>query len=73
MQKYFTEIKKDEEDIIKTSSKDIDGIRKDFNKAQAELEKVQKYRKQLEDTLKLVQDDTKKRIEGLTKQLKELV
>ena len=73
LQKYFTEIKKDEEDIIKTSSKDIDGIRKDFNKAQAELEKVQKYRKQLEDTLKLVQDDTKKRIEGLTKQLKELV
>lgn len=73
LKKFFTEIAKNEEDIIKTSSKDIDGIREDFNKAQAELEKVQKYRKQLEDTLKLVEQDTKKRIEGLTKQLKELV
>ena len=73
LQKYFTEIAKDEEDIIKTSSKDIDGIREDYNKAQAELQKVQKYRKQLQDTLKLVEEDTKKRIQGLTKQLKELV
>lgn len=73
LQKYFMEMAKNEEDIIQTSSKDIDGIREDYSKAEAELQRVQTYKKQLEDTLKLVQEDTKKRIQALTKQLKELV
>lgn len=70
---YFSEVRENEQKIIDTTDKDIEGIREEYNKAQEELKKVQSYRKQLADTLKLVQEDTKKRIEELTKQLKGLV
>lgn len=67
------EIGSNQQAIIDTSSKDISGIREEYDKAKEELEKVQKYRQQLADTLKLVQEDTNKRIQELTKQLKGLV
>ena len=73
LKQYFGEVKDNEQKIIDASDKDIEGIREEYNKAQDELEKIQKYRKQLADTLKLVQEDTKNRISELTKQLKGLV
>lgn len=73
IKKLFEEVAENEEAIINTSSKDIESIRKDFEKAKSELDEVQKYRQQLTNTLKIVSDDTKKRIGELTKQLKELV
>lgn len=73
LKRYFGDIEKNEQEIIKASTKDIDGIRKEYEKAQKELKDVQMYKKQLTDLLKLVQDDTQAKIKELTKQLKELV
>lgn len=69
----FDEIAKNQNDIIATSTKDIEEIRKDYEKAKSELSEVKKYKKQLIDTLALVKQDTDNRIKELSKQLKGLV
>lgn len=73
LNKYFKEITKNQNDIILTSKKSIEEIRQDYEKAKAELEEVQMYKKQLVETLNLVKKDTDDRINNLSKQLKEII
>lgn len=66
----LAEFEKNQREIVETSTKDIAQIRQKYESAKKELEEVQGHSKQLLDTLKLVKDDTKKRMEALTKELK---
>ena len=70
---HFIEIKKTQEEVIATSSKDIEQIREEYEKAQEEIKQVTAYRLQLAKMLKLVKEDTNKRIKELTSQLEKLV
>lgn len=70
---HFEEIETAQESIMDTATKDISGIRADYEKAKKDLEEVQKYKEQLQNTLKIVREDTKNRIKDLQEKLKELV
>lgn len=70
---YFQEVKNAQQEIIETSSKDIGEIREKYEKAQNEIKEINGYKEQLNKMLKLVKDDTNKRIKELTEQLANMV
>ena len=70
---YFQEVKNVQQEIIETSSKDIGEIREKYEKAQNEIKEINGYKEQLNKMLKLVKDDTNKRIKELTEQLANMV
>lgn len=73
IRKYFTEIRKDQMDILATSEQQSDVIRARYEEEKEKLEKIKEHQQQLVDTIAIVREDTNRRVEELCKELKSIV
>lgn len=71
-ERFFSELRASNQELIKTSDKNIEEIKAKYEEAEKEVKEINKYKKQLTDMLELVRKDTERRVEILCGQLNEM-
>lgn len=69
----FTEIRNTQNEILDASKKSLSEIKEQYQSAENELKEIQGSKLELDMTLKLVKEDTERRVETLCKELRALV
>lgn len=72
IRRYFSEIISSQNDILKASEQEADVIKKRYDEELKKLDDLEANKSQLEDTLEVVREDTKRRVDALYKELKGL-
>ncbi len=73
LNKYFAEIKESNQKILEASNQNIEEIRAQYDEAKRNLDQIDKYKSDLVNVMKLVKEDTERRVQSLVDQLKDLV
>lgn len=71
-ERFFSELRASNQELIETSDKNIDEIKAKYEEAEKEVQEINKYKKQLTDMLELVRKDTERRVEVLCEQLNDM-
>ncbi|MBR7084921.1 MAG: dynamin family protein [Oscillospiraceae bacterium] len=72
IKQFFEETKESQNEVLQTSMKSADEIRRSYEKSKKELEDVQAYREQLELAMKQLRENTDERVAALCKSLEDM-
>ncbi len=72
IRQFFEDTRDSQNEVLQTSMKSADEIRKSYEKSKKELDDVQAYREQLEMAMRQLKANTDERVEALCKSLQEM-